>query len=89
MSIDLKNTEQYEGYCHYCDYRHCCSVEEPHWDPKEDEPCKEFVLGRCFHCAIRYASNGEWVNGVCDDVNDYGGCHNFKPGDEAGYKYLE
>ena len=60
--------------CTYCDLRHfSCGHDIP------TGSCEFFVLGKCFNCTIRKASNGEFVEGVCSDAYDYGGCVNYKP----------
>ena len=71
----LMTEEQAKKYgCCYCDERHSICGHTP----TPNGSCKGFVLGRCFRCLHRLANNGEFVEGICDDVNDYGGCRNFK-----------
>ena len=75
---DIPYDKAKQSGCHYCDLRHCCDYPNP-WDEQGNwKECEHFVLGRCFRCSIAKQNGGKFVPGICNDINDYGGCENFK-----------
>lgn len=78
MKIPSEEEARKRG-CHYCDLRHfMCGYPNPCDEKGNLKECEHFVLGKCFRCAHRIANRGEFIEGVCDDVYDWGGCNNFK-----------
>ncbi len=76
-----ENIKRVKRVCIFCDKRHCCLIDEDKFNKVilEDKDCDEFVLGKCFYCAL----DQEDFDNLCAGEGDVfypQGCSNFKPG---------